>query len=79
MRTERVPHQRAIERTFFKGQCPFEEPFDLARMGLILVKIAAVAKTCVHLMDKVVGIEAMPEIGDEAHRRLAGSSQIENR
>ena len=75
---ESIPYQRAVERTFFKRQGSFEKALDLPGMALILVKIA-VAETRVHLMDEVVGVEAMPVIGDEAHRRLAGSGQIENR
>jgi hypothetical protein len=47
-------------------------------MGLIYVKIAF-AEARIQLVHEVIGIEAVPVIGNEAYGRLAGAGKIENR
>ena len=73
-------HQEISAIDFFQSplQRRVEELLHFARIGLIVVKIA-VTEARIQLMDEVVGIKAMPVIGNETYRGLTSTGKIENR
>src|SRR5580658_3030481 len=74
---QRIPNQRAIERALLERQRPCEKLLNLSRIGLVVVEIA-ITETGIQLMDKIIRVETMPVIRDEAHSRLAGTRKIED-
>src|SRR5579863_10500830 len=73
-----VPYQRAVEGLVGEVERGVEKRLDCARVGLVFVKIS-LTETVVKLKQKVVGVEKVPVVGDEADSALVGSGEIQNR
>jgi hypothetical protein len=74
---ERVPDQRAVESNIFEIKRDVQESGNLQRIVLIFVKVP-VGEAQVQLSKKIIGVNPVAIVRDEADRGLVGSGEIQN-